>query len=85
MLALHYFVHRLGRTLIFTSKKMEELIMISDETLELKPSQPDEVIHCDKREISEWLKIKIIYTPRKYFNSIPWSKSSHTLSEEMGE
>ena len=38
--------------------------MISDETVELKPSQPDEETECTVKKIEEWLRIKIVYTPR---------------------
>ena len=86
LLALHYFVHRLGRTLLFTSKKMEELIMISDESVEMRTSEPGERLQCEKREITEWLKIKVIYTPKHFNNnSIPLSRTSFTPSLDVGE
>ena len=62
---------------------MDELILISDETLELKPCQPDEFTVCSLKKITDWLKIKIVYTPREHYNSVPGNKSSLVHSMDL--
>lgn len=74
LLALHFFVKMLNRSLIYTSKKREELYLVADSVLELHKSEGLQINHV-MESLNRKLRIKLIYS-----NTVLKSESSFAQS-----
>ena len=64
LLALHYFVHRLGRSLFFTTNSNHDLVLVADSAVELpgRGEACDHRLYALQQTVSDYAKIKVVYT-----------------------
>ncbi len=61
LLAMHYFVKKLNRAMLYTTKKKEELYMIADNTLSLTKAEDHWTSHV-MESVYYNIKIKVLYS-----------------------
>ena len=59
LLALHFFIHSYGKTLLFSSKKREEVMMIADSVIRLPFADATERVLCGNQRLEHSSALRV--------------------------